>query len=83
MNTIRQVNERYIRANRTIERVRVFSGDMWKDLFIYNYEGVHFRIFDSESKALDCVSGHCNKPMGEFVNETEMDNFLQNFNLTK
>ncbi len=83
MNTIRQMNERYVRANRTIEKVRVSSGVLWKDLFVYNYEGVHFRVFDSESKALDCASGHCDKTIGEFVNETEMDNFLQSFNLTK
>lgn len=83
MNKIRQIDEKYMRANRTIEKVRVFSGVSWKDFFIYNYEGVHFRVFDSENKALDCASGHCVKPINEFVNEIEVDNFLRNFNLTK
>lgn len=47
MNTFATINTEYIRASRTIETVLVSMGKFSKIFFVYNYEGVSFRLFKS------------------------------------
>lgn len=83
MNTIKQMSETYLRANRTIEQIRVFANNVWKDFFVYNYEGVHFRIFATKKEAHNSASGDLVKPLAEFKDDLSMKKFLQNFNVSK
>lgn len=47
MNNFETINTEYIRASRTIETVRVSNKNSSALYFIYNYEGVSFRVFKS------------------------------------
>ncbi len=47
MNKVIQLEIEYIRSSRTIETIEVSSGDKAKIYYIYNYEGIHFRLFGS------------------------------------
>ena len=82
MNTLKQISETYLRANRTIEQIRIFDGHVHKDFFIYNYEGIYFRIFETQKEAESSANGSFLKPLVEFENNLLMEKFLCNFNLT-
>lgn len=63
-----------ITACRTIESYPQFGG-----VAVYNYEGVHFRVFESMSEALLWLSfGDDTLIIGEFCSEEELDEWLEN-----
>ena len=73
------INEDYLRANRTIETIQLSNNNLNKTVFVYNYEGVHYRIFENITDAYDVASGEINVPViAEFKKESESDNFLLN-----
>ena len=53
MNTITLLDTNYLHANRTIESYLLSKKKDEKLVFIYNYEGVHFRLFLSLSQLMD------------------------------
>ena len=75
MNTIKQVEIKYIRPSRTIEKIEI-SNDISKSLcFVYNYNGYHFRLFESEM-ALNSFLKIGSEPKFTFSSEEELDDFL-------
>ncbi len=44
MNTIELLNTEYIRSNRTIETIHIKETE--NTVYVYNYEGIHFRLFN-------------------------------------
>lgn len=61
-----------ITACRTIEEYPQFEG-----VTVYNYEGVHFRVFESMSEALLWLSsGDDTLIIGEFSSGEELDEWL-------
>ena len=79
MNKIQPINVDYLRADRTIESVQLSNNGLSKMVFIYNYEGVHYRVFDNIADAYDVASGEMSVPViAEFEKESELDNFLEN-----
>ena len=81
MNEIRQNRTHYIRPSRTIEYLEISSGKIRHSYFVYNYEGVHFRFFENET-ALNSFLKHGVEPCQSFGDESELDDFLQNFCFT-
>ncbi|MFB9053280.1 hypothetical protein ACFFVB_09335 [Formosa undariae] len=75
MNTYRAIKVEYLRASRTIETVLVTNGNLNEVFFIYNYEGVSFRVFKSH---LDLINFFLNKSDSNFHFDTEdaLDLFL-------
>lgn len=62
----------YLRANRTIERIKTKS----KTVYAYNYEGIAFYVF---ATVLDLFKHLKNQPvwaLGVFETESEFDEFL-------
>lgn len=45
MNKITLLKTEYLRPNRTIETILLSNGRESKRVFVYDYEGVHFRLF--------------------------------------
>ncbi|MBU2028776.1 hypothetical protein KJ761_02700 [Patescibacteria group bacterium] len=77
MNTITLLGTNYLRPNRTIESILLSNKKAKKLVFVYNYEGVHFRVFESIFDAYKSESGDTNiKLVAEFTQEKDLDNFL-------
>jgi hypothetical protein len=75
MNEYKTIQTEYLKASRTIETVLVSNESLNDILFIYNYEGISFRVFESH---LDLINFFLN--MSEtnyhFDTENEVDDFL-------
>lgn len=80
MNTIKQISVNYLSPNRTIETLLLKKGDIFKKIFIYNYEGVHFRVFENQKEAFGFINGELyTKPGAEFIDENALDSYLINY----
>jgi hypothetical protein len=77
MNTYQTVNTDYLRPSRTLETIVVSRSCKSKVLYLYNYEGYSFRLFEN---LLDFVKFFQNKVESDyhFNSENELDNFLKN-----
>lgn len=80
MNQIQTIDTDYLRANRSIDTVLVTKGHLSKTLWIYNYEGIHFRVFDTLLGVFNFLYNSI-EPEISFNSEIELDAFLLNFNL--
>lgn len=81
MNSIKTIDTEYLRSNRTIDTILVNQGAISKMFWVYNFEGVHFRVFE---KLLD-VQNFLNSSFEakySFDNEKVLDEFLLNFHLS-
>lgn len=78
MNTLNTIHTEYLRtACRTLETVRVSCNtSTFKDFWIYNYEGGHFRVFTSHQKATDFLNNTSQEYWVDFVDEELLDDFL-------
>ncbi|MCM4161329.1 hypothetical protein FHG64_08390 [Antarcticibacterium flavum] len=75
MNTINQIEVKYLRPSRTIEKLEI-SKDLKRSIcFVYNHEGNHFRLFDNEM-ALNLFLKQGSEPKITFDSEEELDKFL-------
>jgi len=79
MNSIDTIDTEYInRACRTLETVQVRNGGFKTKLFwIYNFEGVHFRVFDCMMDVINFFTESIEAKYS-FDNENDLDNFLLN-----
>lgn len=75
MNTINQLEVKYLRPSRTIEKLEIIQNLKRSICFLYNYEGTHFRLFENES-ALNSFLKEESEPKLSFSSEEELDNFL-------
>ncbi len=75
MNDYKTLQTEYIRASRTIEMVLVSNKNLSGVFFVYNYEGISFRVFKTH---LDLVNFFLNKSESSYHFDTEnaLDNFL-------
>ena len=75
MNQFKTLHTEYLRASRSIETVLMTNGNLTEIFFIYNYEGISFRVFKSH---LDLINFFLNKSESNFHfnTEDELDIFL-------
>ena len=78
MNTITLLDTDYLRPNRTIESILLSNNKGEKLVFVYNYEGVHFRLFLSLSQLIDFFNKDGASSF-EFENENKLDRALEMF----
>ncbi|WP_299382462.1 hypothetical protein [uncultured Lacinutrix sp.] len=80
MNNFETINTEYLRASRTIETVIVSNENSSTLFFIYNYEGISFRVFKTH---IDLIHFFLNKSEGiiHFDNENAVDDFLSEVKL--
>jgi len=67
----------YIRPNITIETEIV--GD--EQYYVYNYQGIQYKVFDTLTDALTCANGEYIKPCREFDNEYKLNQYFQKVSL--
>ncbi len=76
MNKITPLEVEYIRSSRTIETIEFSQGDKFKILYIYNYEGIHYRLFGSLILLIQFFELGI-EPNVSFDKETELDTYLE------
>lgn len=80
MNNIITVETIHLRASRSLD-VTLISNIETKQLqqklhYIYNYEGVYFRVFELLNDFVNFIDGDDDKCICEFDNEIELENHL-------
>lgn len=81
MNKIETIDTEYIRPNRTIETVLLKRNQSNKLVWVYNYKGIHYRVFENLIDVLHFFNNSF-EPKYSFENEIELDNFLMKYNLS-
>ncbi|GAB2618057.1 hypothetical protein [Belliella aquatica] len=77
MNKTISVSTEYLFPSRTIEILEIQSFKESKQVYVYNYEGNHFRYFDSLIGLLQFFELGI-EPKIAFETENELDEFLTN-----
>lgn len=71
----------YVRSNRTIEVLLIAyqEGMVLKQriVYLYNYEGIHYRLFDSIQSLFNFFTDDDSGVIAEFDCETDLDNYLE------
>lgn len=80
MNQLKTIKTEYLRPSRTIETVLVSNRKLSEVIFVYNYEGISFRVFESHLKLMDFFQDKCESDY-HFSTENELDGFLFEFKL--
>ena len=79
INTINHCTVDYITPNKTIETVSFKNTD--KLLYIYNYQGTHFRVF-TELLLLIRFFQYGEEPKYAFASDEELDEFISSYRLS-
>lgn len=77
MNSIKAISTDYLRSDRSIETLLISKGSHEKMFWIYNFEGIHFRVFEQWSDVL-AFFNDAFEPKHAFEHENDLDNFLLN-----
>jgi hypothetical protein len=75
MNSYKAIDVFYLRSDRTIETILVSNTKAERVLFVYNYQGWFFRVFDN---LLDLINffDDAFEPKIYFENEKKLGNYL-------
>jgi hypothetical protein len=71
------ISTSYIRSSRTIETVLVLESKAV--LYVYNYEGNSFRVFDDVLKLIEFFNQGKDESIAHFETEEELDAFLGSY----
>jgi hypothetical protein len=80
MNKIIPLSTEYLSPSRTIEILTLVTPKESKLVFVFNFEGTHFRFFDSVLKLIDFFEKG-KEPENSFTSEQELDKFLERYGL--
>ncbi len=80
MNKILPLTTEYLTPSRSIEILNLINQKDSKLIYIYNFEGNHFRFFDSILKLIEFFEKGI-EPEISFISEAELDKFLEGFGL--
>lgn len=67
----------YISSNKTIETISISNGEKKRNLYVYNYKGVSYRVFESKEKMDRFWKGQGDEDL-HFETEQELDEWLIN-----
>ncbi len=76
MNTITPIATDYLRGSRTIETVLVAQERKEQVFFIYNFEGISFRVFNGQVALLQFFQNGT-EPAIHYTSEAAVDAFLE------
>ncbi len=80
MNTIRLLKTIYLRPSRTIDIILLSNPihNRTKIVYIYNYEGTHYRLFSCKRKVRDFFNNMDDDSV-HFLKEQRADKYLFNY----
>ena len=76
MNKILPLSTEYLTPSRSIEVLTLINQKESKLIYIYNYEGTHFRFFESILSLIAFFEQGI-EPESSFLSEKELDKFLE------
>ena len=76
MNEYIAIDVSYLRPSRTIETILLKKDNEKRIVYVYNYEGVHFRVFNS---VIDIIRFFDEDIDTKIIFETEKDEKLDNY----
>ena len=80
MNKYTAINVSYLRPSRTLETILLENKNGKRIVFVFNYDGVHFRIFNFINEFLQFYNDEF-EPEVSFETEEELNSYLANLNL--
>lgn len=80
MNKILPISTEYLTPSRSIEVFTLINQKESKLVYIYNFEGTHFRFFESLLSLIAFFEKGI-EPEISFLSEQELDKFLEKFGL--
>ena len=84
MNIIDQIQTNYLRPNRTIETLLLWDeidSNVAKVIYIYKYEGYHYRIFENVIELSNFLNNANFKLLSELSTDSEVYKYLSELNL--
>jgi len=79
-NQITQLSVDYIRPSRTVETYMISDKTNFNVLYVYNYEGWHFRVFNSVLNLIGFFNDK-NESDFDFDDEEKLDKCLEELEL--
>lgn len=82
MNIVKQIEVSYLRSNRTVETILLTDlGDnsRQKIVYIYNYEGYHYRVFDNLIELTKFLNNNEFRILKEYLKDYWVYNFLEKY----
>lgn len=80
MNNYSQIEVSYLRPSRTVETILLENSSKKRIVYVYNYEGWHFRVFNNIIEILDFFDDKF-EPEISFEDEEELEKYLENLDL--
>lgn len=80
MNNFSQIEVFYLRSSRTIETILLEGSSKKRIVYVYNFEGWHFRVFNNIMEVINFFDDKF-EPEISFEDEEELDKYLQNYDL--
>lgn len=75
MNKYTAIDVSYLKPSRTLETILLENKDERRIIYVYNYDGVHFSVFNFISDIILFFDDKC-EPVISFESEKELDNYL-------
>lgn len=80
MNKYTAIDVSYLRPSRTIETILLERGNNKRIVYVYNYDGVHFRVFNFIIDVLNFFNNEIDTEIS-FETEEELGGYLANLDL--
>lgn len=80
MNQYTALDISYFRPSRTIETILLENGDNKRIIYVYNYEGIHFSVFNFITDILEFFNYEIEAEIS-FETDVELNHYLQNLDL--
>ena len=77
MNTINTLRTTYLQSNRTVDTIKLENEEATKYFYLYNHEGLLYRLFDSKTAISDFFNNNPSEFL-EFEDDETLDNYLLN-----
>lgn len=84
MNKFKAIDVDYLRPDKTIETILVSNHEdpiNEKTVYVYNYRGVHFRLFENILEIISFLENKSHQVIKEFTSDDEVDYFLANMKI--
>ncbi|HBG92832.1 MAG: hypothetical protein A2X54_06340 [Nitrospirae bacterium GWF2_44_13] len=82
MNSVEQIEESYLRSNRTVETILLTdlsNSSRQKIVYVYNYEGYHYRVFDNVIELTKFLNNNEFRILKEYLKDYWVYNFLEKY----
>lgn len=82
MNSVKQIEVSYLRSNRTVETILLTdlsNSSRQKIVYVYNYEGYHYRVFDNLIELTKFLNNNEFRILKEYLKDYWVCNFLEKY----